>query len=241
VFPQDLIVGPDTFDPAESFVSANAAYEAGEYAKAIDLYRTLVDHDVHDGHLYYNLGNAYLRNGELGQAIAAYRRCQTLLPRDEDVQANLTFARSSAKDALAPPAPSPVMRTLLFWHYGLSRSELVVGLITLNLLFWGALILRLFLRESELLRWSVIVLLLLVLAAGGSLAVRIVRPARVAVIVPQEIDVRSGTSPDTVIRFKLHAGTEVRAVDVQDGWIRIALPDGQQGWIEEDHAELVSL
>jgi hypothetical protein len=42
-----------------------------------------------------------------------------------------------------------------------------------------------------------------------------------------------------VVRFKLHAGTELRIRDSRDGWLRIGLPDGQQGWIETAWAEQV--
>jgi hypothetical protein len=42
-----------------------------------------------------------------------------------------------------------------------------------------------------------------------------------------------------VVRFKLHAGTEVKVKDRRPGWLRIVLPDGQQGWVEEQWTELV--
>jgi tetratricopeptide (TPR) repeat protein len=226
--------------PGEVFVNANAAYEARDHTQAIELYETLLRHDYENGHLYYNLGNAYLRAGQLGRAIASYRRSQIFLPRDEDLRANLDFARKSAKDALAPPTPGPVLATLFFWHYSLSRAELGAVLVILNVFLWSVLILRIFRQGSEILHWTFIVLLLLVLAVGGSLAVHHMKPEETAVIVPQEIDVRSGTSLQDIVLFKLHAGTEVRVVDYREGSVRIALPDeGQGGWIEAQHAELV--
>ena len=73
----------------------------------------------------------------------------------------------------------------------------------------------------------------------GSLVAGVVAPTRVAVVVPQEIDVYSGTDRESVVRFKLHAGTEVRLAAERDDWLRIELPDGQQGWIEREHADVV--
>jgi hypothetical protein len=230
----------EVFEPGEVFVTANTAYEGGDYARAVELYESLLAHGFENGHLHFNLGNAYLRNGDLGRAIAAYRRAQVFLPRDQDVRANLDFARKSAKDALRPPAPDPVFSTLIFWHYGLSRTELAVAVVVVNLLLWTVLILRLFRRESEVLRWVFMALVLLVLATVGSLGVHYLWPREVAVIIPQEIEVRSGTNVRDVVLFKLHAGTEVRLVDRLEGSIRIALPEeGQGGWIEEEHAEVV--
>lgn len=231
---------PEDIVPGEAFVNANAAYESGDFPLAISLYEKLIASGFDNGHAHYNLGNAYLRNGELGRAIASYRRASSLLPRDEDVRANLTFARKSAKDALAPPEPSAVERTLFFWHYGLSRAELGTLVAVLNALFWAVLILRIYRRGSEALRWIFIAVLLLLLITGGSLAIRHFRPQRVAVIVPQEVDVRSGTTDTALVLFKLHAGTEVRVVDRREGTLRIALPEaGRGGWIDARHTEVV--
>ena len=226
--------------PGEAFVNANAAYEAGRFEEAIELYRQLRKRGLDNGRLLYNLGNAYLRNGELGHAVASYRRSLALMPRDQDTRANLDFARKSTKDAIAAPAPGAALRTLFFWHYSLSRSELGTLVVVLNLALWGVLILRIYRRASETLRWTFIGLLLLLLTTGTSLAVRHLRPQRVAVVIPQEVEVRSGTDATSVVLFKLHAGTEVRVVDRRQHALRIALPEkGQGGWIEARHAELV--
>ncbi len=239
--PIEEATAPEIIVPGEVFVNANAAYEAGRPAEAIELYGKLLGHGHDNGHLHFNLGNAYLRNGELGRAIASYRRSQAFLPRDQDVQANLDFARKSAKDALAPPEPSDVKKTLFFWYYGLSRAELGTIVVVINLLLWLVLVLRIYRRGSEVLRWTFMTLLLLLLVTGGSLAVRYLQPLEVAVIIPQEIDVRSGTNVKDVVLFKLHAGTEVRVVDRREGSVRIALPEeGRGGWIEARHAEVVT-
>jgi tetratricopeptide (TPR) repeat protein len=226
--------------PGEAFVNANAAYEAGDFGRAIALYEGLLERGFETGHLHYDLGNAYLRGGELGRAIASYRRSQAFLPRDQDVAANLAFARKSARDAIRPPEPGAVARTLFFWHYGLSRAELATVFAVVNLLLWTVLVLRLYRRGSELLRWTLMALAIVLVAVGASLAVHHLWTPAVAVIVPQEIDVRSGTHERDVVLFKLHAGTEVRLVDRREGALRIALPEeGQGGWIDAEHAEVV--
>jgi tetratricopeptide (TPR) repeat protein len=228
-----------TADPGELFVNAGTAYEAGEHERAITLYTSLLEQGVENGTIYYNLGNAYLRNGELGRAIAAYRHSQSFQPRNQDLHANLDFARKSAKDAIQPPQPSALLATLFFWHYQLSLSELVWTVLVVNLLLWSILVLRLYRRASEALRWTFFGLLLLLLATGGSLAVHTLFPAQIAVVVPQEVDALTGPSDDAVVRFKLHAGSEVRVMDQRDGWLRIALPDDQQGWVDRQYLAVV--
>ena len=241
--PVALEVAPPELSAAEApevFVEANRAYEDGEYQRAVELYRSLGESGTASGHLYYNLGNAFLRNGELGRAIASYRRSQVLLPRDEDVAANLSFARQTTQDALAPPVPSPVVSKLLFWHHGLSLPELRVAALVLNVAFWLLLGVRLLRPRAESLRWLAWLFLVPLLAVVISLGVRTARPSEVAVVVPQEIQAQSGPGRDAVVRFKLHAGTEVRLKERRDDWLRVVLPDGQQGWIEARYAEVVA-
>lgn len=231
--------GSEAIEPSEAFVRGNQAYEEGRYDEAVAYYEAVVSGGAYGGEVYYNLGNAYLRSGQLGRAIASYRRSQALLPRDQDVVANLGFARQSRRDALDPPTASPVLRTLFFWHFGLSTDECLRLAIVLHVLLWGFLAVRLYWRRSEVLVWTVGLLFVATLAVAGSLVTRLVTPTRLAVILPQEADVHSGTDMESVVRFKLHAGAEVRLLEARDGWLRIGLPDGQQGWIEDSHAETV--
>jgi tetratricopeptide (TPR) repeat protein len=164
--------------PAEVWVRAKAAYEASDYAAAIELYGSLLEQGHDGGHLHYNLGNSYLRNGELGRAIASYLRGQARLPRDEDLRANLEFARQSARDAISPPRPPPLLSTLFFWHFNLSRAELAWLVVALNLLLWSGLGLRLWRRELPGSGGAVVLLSVLLLGSGGSLLARHLWPAR---------------------------------------------------------------
>lgn len=231
----------DTPLPAEAWVRAKAAYESGEYGRAVELYGGLTERGHDGGRVHYNLGNSYLRNGELGRAIASYLRGRARLPRDEDLRANLEFARQSAHDAIAPPAPPALVSTLFFWHFALSRAELAWLVAALNLLFWGGMGLRLWRPGLPGTAGAVLLLLVLLLGTGGSLTVRYLWPAQIVVVVPQEIPAYTAPDPESVTRFKLHAGSELRLRGQRDGWLRIALPGGEQGWIQSDWAELVEI
>ncbi len=226
-------------EPAVAFAAANAAYDAGDYSRAAADYEALVARGFDHGHLFYNLGNAYLRNGELGRAIAAYREAEARQPRSSDLAANLAHARRSAKDALAPPAAPALAAALVPWHYRASRAELWRFLLAVNLLFWSCLALRLVLRRGEWLRWSAFALALAAAGAAGSLAARALAPERVAVVVPQEVEARAAADPEALVRFKLHAGSEVEVRGHEDGWICVALPSGEKGWLESTAAVVV--
>ncbi len=230
---------PAAPEPAEFWVNGNAAYEAGDFERAVALYREMQEMGVDNGHVHYNLGNAYLRAGQLGRSIASYRRSLRLLPRDEDAYANLAFARRSARDEIAPPAPPVLVRTLLFWHYSLAPNEVVRSVVLVGLGFWIVLALRLYRPASEVLRWSAVCLLAVGLALGGSLVAHGAFDPAIAVVLPQEINLHAAAGEGSVVRFRLHAGTEVRVIEQRPEWIRVELPDGQRGWSKREYVEIV--
>ena len=235
----DLHGGLSPDQAAEVFLEANAAYEEGAWAKAAAGYQRLVREGYDDGRVQFNLGNALLRSGKLGSAIASYLRSRAERPRDEDVRANLDFARQSTKDAIEPPDPSEVVSTLFFWHFRLSHRELAIAFLTVNLLFWTVLGLGLIWPGREATRWVSLLFLVLLLTLAGSLLFHRYLDRPVAVVVPQETNAHTAPEEGSVVRFKLHAGTEVRVEDRRPGWVRVSLPDGQQAWIGEEWVELV--
>ena len=218
---------------AEQFLLANQAYDEGDYIAAVEQYEALVAAGQ-GGRVHYNLGNAYLRTGALGRAIVAYRRAEADLPRDGDLQANLSFARQAARDAIAPPAPSAVARTVLFWHYALSASELRLAAGVGNVMFWIALAARRIRPDAEVWRWATWGLGIPLFAVLGSLLAHQVWPDPTVVVIADQVEIRAGTDEDAVVRFTLHEGTEARRVDRHEGWSRLALADGNGGWVPDE-------
>ena len=80
--------------------ATNALYEDGRYEQAARSFQQLVDKGYGDPVLYYNLGNAYFKQGDIGRAILNYLRAERLAPRDDDIRTNLDFARSQTLDLL---------------------------------------------------------------------------------------------------------------------------------------------
>ncbi|MBL7917901.1 MAG: tetratricopeptide repeat protein, partial [Bacteroidia bacterium] len=77
---------------------AAVAYDSKDYKQAIECYNQLIKEGNSSYELYYNLGNAYYRNKELGYAIYNYELARKLNPNDQDVQINLGIASSKTID-----------------------------------------------------------------------------------------------------------------------------------------------
>ena len=79
------------------FAQANAQYAESNYAEAAEQYQQILAESP-SADLYYNLGNAYFKQGELAQSILAYERALRLEPSHKDAAHNLLFAQSRIID-----------------------------------------------------------------------------------------------------------------------------------------------
>ena len=102
---------------AKDFMSevarANDLYANNNYQEAADVYESIHQSGLKNGYLYYNLGNTYIRLGKTGSAILNYIRAYKLIPRDENLQANLNFAIQQTRDKIPLPEQSS-LGTLFF-------------------------------------------------------------------------------------------------------------------------------
>jgi tetratricopeptide (TPR) repeat protein len=224
--------------PDELYFQAGQAYKSGNFQEAGRLYTELTANGSVSGHIYYNLGNTFFRQGDLGRAILNYERARLLMPRDADLTFNLGFARDRTHDAVEPV--SRPLAIFFFWLDSFSVSEVFGLFAIINLLFFAALALRLTFRREW--TFSLFVTILVFWAiAGPCLAVKWYQSAADsrAVILASEVDVLAGPDPKDTELFKLHAGTLVHAERDEAGWTLIRIADDKRGWVKSEAIGLV--
>jgi len=223
---------------AEGFFKANQAYKENRFQEAVDGYKQLAESGHKNGHLCYNLGNAYFRLNELGRAILYYERARLLIPRDADLNFNLRHAGDRIQDAV--PRPQAFLSMTFFWLNSLTLDELFWGFVILNILFWGILFSRLFFR-SEWTYYIFVVFMIVWFIAGISFGLKWyqVKTDNRAVILEPEVSVMAGPDIQDTLLFKLHAGTIVDCERSEDGWHLIHLSDKKRGWVVSKEIEKI--
>ena len=218
---------------------ASRSYQQGDYARAITLYRAVLQQGVVNGHLHYNLGNAYQREGLVGPAIQQYRIAELLLPRDGDVEANLRFSRNQRKDKSELPPPDALHR-LFFWSDALSPRELVLATLLLNGLFWTLMGVGRF-RTGFSVRPLTSLAAVATVLCGASAGLKHYELAESpdAVVLEHEISARSGTDVRSVVLFVLREGMEVKTRSVGPDWVQVDAGEGKRGWVERRFVGLV--
>jgi tetratricopeptide (TPR) repeat protein len=75
--------------------AARLALAEGRYKEAEADYEAVIRDHGYSAPLLYNLGNAYLRDGQAAPALLAYDRARLLAPRDGEIATNLAAARAA--------------------------------------------------------------------------------------------------------------------------------------------------
>jgi tetratricopeptide (TPR) repeat protein len=234
--------GDDGVDAAALFRNANALYGQGKYAEATGIYQGIVDRGFSSASLYYNLGNAYFKQGVLGRAVLNYRRAWRLSPGDPEIAKNLEYALENVQDDVAA-LPLPLherIRFMVVRQLPLGTWLALGSLIYFLTAVWVLLILLVpALRRPAA---PVLKILLGLLAAAlicAVLAWAYYRTPR-AIILDPKIAVRYGPQEKDAVAFELHEGTEARIVrDDRSGWVQISLPDGKSGWVTATSVERI--
>ena len=222
----------------EIFIRANQAFKQGHYQEAIDGYRQLIDLGYENGNLNYNLGNAYLRLDQLGRAILHYERVRVFMPRDADLKFNLNYALDQTLDAL--PQSKSFILSGFFWIDSLTLDELFWGFAVINLLFWGILFIRIFLRP-EWTYYLIILLLISWLITGFSFGIKWYTQETDdrAVILAKEANILAGPDLKDTTLFKLHEGAIVHQERSEADWALIRLSEDKRGWMQRKFVEKI--
>jgi hypothetical protein len=214
------------------------------YEKAILNYEKIIsDGRIRNPKLYYNLGNAYFLNEDIGRAILNYRRAQDLDKTDANVQKNLTFARSRRIDKVEIKMEKRILETLFFWHYDFSiRTKFLVTCIFFAIVCISGILMLWRGKSAPTVTTAVICALLTSCFLASVVVEASTQAHRVCgVITDQQVVARQGDGPNYPASFKdpLHAGTEFDLLELRPGWLHIILSDDSEGWIPDKAAELI--
>lgn len=234
----------------DAFAQANAI-SSSDQNKAVELYKVAIDNYLRLGsefgisneHIYYNIGNAWLLQGDVGRAIVNYRRAVSLNPGNTDIAGNLNYARSLRLDQIPVPVEEKVLAMLFFWHYDFSiKSRFIVGIAcwSLSCVFIAVMLLTRK-KNSPALAICGILLLGTLLMAGSVGWESLGSQNNYGVIVAREVIARQGDGDNYPESFTdaLHSGTECRVLKHRQGWYQIELGDGAITWVKEANLEVV--
>lgn len=208
------------------FTQGNARYAAGDFAGASKAYEEAVARGDFRANVFYNLADAYYRQGDRGRAILNYRRALLLEPAHSEAASNLAFLAGGR------PAEGKDARIAWVWETAPWASALCgwLGLAGLLLLLAGGG------RRALGLGLAVGGFGLCALGAGliwffDHGASNVAR----AVVLAEATPARYSPADSAKVVTSLPAGAEVRVLSEQGAWVYALLADGTtHAWLAAD-------
>jgi len=230
---ESVPVNPVSVDA--QFDAANKLYAQSKFTDAAAAYEKIVKAGSVSPALYFNLGNAYFKAGQLGRAIAAYRQAEELAPRDPDVRANVQFARNRVQ---GPRLGMSLWRQKLGT---LSANEWMAFATAAVWLTLGLLIARMIKPSlrATLRPWTLVAIVgSLLIFTGAKLAISQSASPRTAIVVVTDATVRNSPFEESPAAFTAHDGAELRVIDHKDDWLQVTDGNRNFGWVKRAAVEL---
>ncbi len=215
-----------------------AAYKAGDFTSAAEAWQNCIDNGYSDADLFYNLGNAYFREGRIGLSILNYEKALRRNPTNEDYIYNLKFAKSLTKDKVeADEEENPILEFLFRAHHFFSlKKELFIALG----IVWAIMIVQilkiLLVRPRARLVLSLLTiplaLCLGVLVCSAGYKIYREKTYSAGIVIAESADVTSGPSDKSQTLNMLSEGTSVEVLDLKDGWAHVRLGEKINGFIK---------
>lgn len=221
------------------------AYTDGKFADASTAWTSIEESGRKSAKLYYNLGNAWFKQGNYPKAILNYERALRLDPSYSDARYNLEFTGNFVQDKIEP-VPEFILKSVARKVCYVMSSN-VWAVIFLVLLAAALMMGLLFLLGSSVGKrragfYCGIVLLLL---SAGALSFSAwqksdsVKTDTAIVMSPVSSVKSSPSSGSSKDLFVIHEGTKVTILDEVGSWKNISLADGRQGWIPAADLEVI--
>ncbi|MDB9964374.1 tetratricopeptide repeat protein [Vicingaceae bacterium] len=225
-------------DPLDQMKEANSAYENGEYEFATKSYEALLEREYTSADLHYNYANSLFKTNRIALAILHYEKAIKINPNAEKATYNLKIANDRTVDKIEM---IPELFIYRWWKfiYNLfsadSWAKIMIGFTILALIGFGIYKLNqnTAIRKLGFTLFSSGILVGLICWGLAASQKNYANKATHAVIINPTVDILSAPSSGSSQLFVLHEGTKVKIEDKTKEWLKVSLPNGNQGWIDK--------
>jgi len=217
---------------------ANAFYTTEDYQQAISLYEQILSSGKESAKLYFNLGNAYYKAGNMNNALLNFERAKLLSPNDENIDFNIRMANQFVVTSI-DPLPLPFFmrwRTSVINMYSSDTwSYISISAFVLFLIFIGLFI---FSRVVTIRRISFLFGIFVLILSGFTYSFAAKQKKKIdqrsgAIVFCPRVTVKSAPTATSTDLFLIYEGLKVEITDSIGIWKEIKLADGNEGWLQD--------
>ncbi len=223
------------------FASANVLYKESKYLEAISKYDEILKSGFESFEMYYNLGNCFFKNGQLGKALLNYERARIFAPMDSDLRSNYYFVRSELSLDSRYTSKNIFLRFIDKFFDNWSVDFLVVVALIIWIMILSLLILKLFVPALDnILFGGLIVLVIFGILLGSGFIRKVLWLEKSAVVIVKEVEVKFEPIVSATTYFKISEGNTIEIIDKNIDWLKIRRSDGKIGWVINSSVEKVN-
>jgi tetratricopeptide (TPR) repeat protein len=227
-----------------SVKDANVSYAQKNYVTAIQQYEAILQSQGSSPELYYNLGNAYFRSGDIAQSILNYNRALLLKPNYEDAKFNLQIAQKRVVDNVDVTSVFFLKQWINDFGDLMSSNGWAVFSIILFVLSLTSFLCFVFGRYRSFRKTTFNFAVASLLIALISLSYALKQSNKIVnssdgIIMVGSVTAKDSPSLNGKDMFVMHAGTKVTIRNNVSGWTEVELPDGNAGFIPATNIEKI--
>lgn len=228
------------------FEKANALYNEGKYAEAIDNYQMILDSEKHSADLYFNLANAHYKLNNIAPSIYYYEKALLLNPDDSDIKNNIAFAKNMTIDAIVVVPDAGFSKLLNTTTHKMSFDQWAKTSVAFVFCFVALFLFYYFAYSTLNKRLSFIgsiaaLILVFITLAFAFHKFNLDKQDNPAIIFAQESKIKSDPNNRSEELFRLHEGTKVQILEAYEDWKKIELSDGKVGWVLSDEIKSLKI
>ena len=232
-----LFISFEGFAQETEFYQASQLYKEGKYEQAITQYENILKTGKTSGALYYNLGNSYYKNGQIGKAIINYMRAKRLLPRDSDVDFNYRYVRSQVKHPFDIHKQGILKKIISPYAGHFTLDEIFMIVLVSYALLCVFILLGLFLQWQRKTIIMITGFMGFILLLNVSIFIYQHNEYRHTAVAITDIDSKFEPTEKGTTHFHLLEGSSMTVLDKEEDWIKIKRIDGKVGWVKSEKVE----
>jgi hypothetical protein len=216
--------------------SAKENYDKSNFELAIQQYQSVLKKGLLSPDIYYNLGNAYYRNSQLGYCILNYEKALKLNPSHKNAAFNLNLAKAKRVDKFDEVPQFSFSLILIgvnkYISHGISSiigSILIIAAAS-GFIYGKKVKIKKFINFAII--TAIIGFIITFLAWNQQSAINNYKSG---IAVAKSSNIFSEPNPNSTLLFEIHEGVKLEISSESNGWINIKTPSNGVGWIEDSN------
>lgn len=220
---------------------ANSAYQQKQFDSAIFYYEQILMTQMHNPTVHYNLGNAYYKSNQVGQAVLSYERALFYQPNFDKAKDNMLLAKSRIPNSIKQV---PDIFFVQWWNglTSVNTTNIWAGLgIGLFLLLLGIIFYSINTKQQNRIPLQIyfifpflifLFLFLSFVAAQRKTKCTLAVVMNQAAVLVKEPNHYKGQSI-------VPEATTVTTEEIKGNWVSVTLPDNKTGWMQKAELKFV--